>query len=207
MRLVTAMLVVVMLAGVGVQAADAQAMGFKIGATFSKMDVEDVADDVLDQITSFGGGAFIRFGLSSFAIQAEVLGITKGFEVEDVVGDANTRLELTYVDVPLIAMFEVGDGPYIFAGPVVAFEVDCKTSLGDVSRDCDETDGKRKETDFALVGGAGIHLPVGPGAFLIEARFTLGLVNLNENTAVGQDGSMKSRYWGIFAGYAFPIGN
>jgi hypothetical protein len=192
-----------MLAAVGVVPADAQTIGFKIGPTFSKLDVEDADDDVLDNLTSFGGGGFIRFGMMGLALQAEVLAISKGYSVEDAIGDEDAELELTYVEIPVTAMFSLGRGPYLFAGPFVGIEVGCKGSIGGLSGDCDENDGERKETDFGLVGGAGFQIPLGPGSLLIEGRYSQGLTNLND---VETEGEIKSRYWGIFGGFSIPIG-
>lgn len=187
--------------------AAAQTIGFKLGPTFSKLDVEDADDDALGDVTSFGGGGFIRFGAAGLSLQAELLAITKGFEVEDVLGDEDASRELTYVEIPVTAMFSIGNGPYLFAGPFVAFEVGCEGSIAGLSGDCDNNDGDRKETDFGLTGGAGIHFPLGPGALLIEGRYSLGLSDLNDSDIPGEDGSIKSRYWAIMAGYAINLGN
>jgi hypothetical protein len=185
--------------------AAAQTIGFKLGPTFSKLDVED-ADDALDNLTSFGGGGFIRFGAAGLSLQAELLAISKGFEAEDVIGDEDASFELTYVEIPLTAMFSIGSGPYLFAGPFVAFEVSCEGSFGGLTGECDENDGERKETDFGLTGGAGIQFPLGPGSLLIEGRYAQGLTDLNDSDTAGEDGSIKSRYWAIMAGYAISIG-
>jgi len=186
--------------------AAAQTIGFKIGPTFSKLDIEDADDDAIDGLTSFGGGGFIRFGMGGLNLQAEVLAITKGLSVENLIGEEDAEFELTYVEIPLTAMFSLGNGPYVFAGPYVGFEVSCSGTFGDLSGACDENDGSRKETDFGLTGGLGIHVPLGPGSLLLEGRYTHGLSNLNDSQDPADQGDVKTRYFGAFVGYAISIG-
>jgi hypothetical protein len=202
-RFVKVMLVLLTVVSGGAQVASAQTIGFKVGPTFSKLEIEDADDDAIDNLTSFGGGGFIRFGMMGLNLQLEALALSKGFSAEDVLGDEDAEFELTYVEIPLEVMFSLGRGPYIFAGPYVGIEVGCEGSLGGISGDCDENDGERKETDFGLTGGVGFQLPLGPGNLLIEGRYGLGLTNLND---VEGDGEVKTRYWGIFAGFSIPIG-
>jgi hypothetical protein len=196
----------ILLLGICAAPASAQTIGFKIGPTFSKLDFDaDEANDFAESLTSFGGGGFIRFGMAGLALQAEVLAITKGTEFEFGTDDAS--FELTYVEIPLTAMFALGRGPYVFAGPFVGFEVSCKGSFGDLSSDCDENDGSRNEIDYGLTGGLGIHFPMGPGSLLLEGRYTHGLANLNEETTDPTDpGDIKTRYFAAFIGYAIRIG-
>ncbi len=186
--------------------ATAQTIGFKIGPTFSKLDIEDDVNDVADGLTSFGGGGFIRFGMAGLSLQAEVLAITKGTEVEDVFGDEDVSFEVTYVEIPVTAMFSLGRGPYLFAGPFIGFEVSCTGSFGTLSGECDENDGDRNEMDFGVTGGLGIQFPLGPGSLLLEGRYAHGLANLNESTTAGEDGDIQTRYFGAFVGYAISIG-
>jgi hypothetical protein len=199
-------LLTLLLALGGAAPAAAQTIGFKIGPTFSKLDIEDVDDDAIDNLTSFGGGGFIRFGMGGLNLQAEVLAITKGLSVEDVLGDDDGEFELTYVEIPLTAVFELGRGPYVFAGPFVGFEVSCNGSIGGLSGECDENDGSRNEMDFGLTGGLGVHFPVGPGSLLLEGRYAHGLANLNDSETAGEDGDIKTRYFAAFVGYAISIG-
>jgi hypothetical protein len=194
-----------LLLALGAAPAAAQTIGFKIGPTFANLDIEDVDDDG-DNLTSFGGGGFIRFGLGGLALQAEVLAISKGTSFEDVIGDEDAEFELTYVEIPVTAMFSLGNGPYLFAGPFIGFEVSCSGSFGDLSGACDENDGSRNEMDYGLTGGLGINIPLGPGALLLEGRYAHGLANLNDSDVAGEDGDVKTRYFGAFVGYSIRIG-
>ena len=184
--------------------AAAQTIGFKLGPTFSKLDIED--DDTAESLTNFGGGGFIRFGLGGLTLQAELLALTKGAEQEDTVNNLTGKLKFTYIEVPVTAMFSFG-APYVFAGPSLAFEIDCEAEIegtgGSLSGDCGDS-LETKELDFSLHGGAGVHFPVGPGALLLEARYIYGLTDLNDDATV--TGSAKHRTWAVMAGYAIGIG-
>lgn len=213
-KFVKLMLLALVFMGLSVAPAAAQTIGFKVGPTFSKLDVEDAgADEEPETLTSFGGGGFIRFGFAGLALQAEVLALTKGAKTsitDPFVGEAS--LKLNYIEIPVTAMFSLGSGPYLFAGPSVAFEISCdvefETDEADVESDCDDGDEEfqRKKTDISLHGGAGFQFPVGPGSLLLEGRYIYGLTNLNDSDVAGDDSESKHRTWAVMAGYAIPIG-
>jgi hypothetical protein len=197
--------VFLMLAFVAAPAA-AQTIGFKVGPTFANLDIDDDASEP-ESLTSFGGGGFIRFGL----LQVELLALTKGAEqsFDFGAGPVDGKFKLTHIEVPVTAVFSLGAGPYLFAGPSVGFEVSCEVEVddGDVSAeaDCDEGDElPRKKFDFGLVGGAGIQFPAGPGSILVEGRYSHGLADLNDDDT--DDTSVKSRYFAVFAGYSIRLG-
>ena len=190
----------------------AQTIGFKVGGTYSNVDFDDPDGAELDWMSGLGVGGFIRFGLAGLALQVDVLGVTKGAEVADPVeGDFNFKLE--YVDVPVQLVFSPGAGrfaPYLMVGPSFGFETGCEVELeiddGDnASADCGDEDG-RKSTDIGVTGAAGLQIPLGPGALLLEGRYTHGLTNLIESDSQNDDNKMRNRSFGVFAGYSIPLG-
>jgi hypothetical protein len=207
-------LFVLLLLGIGAAPAAAQTIGFKIGPTFSKLSVEDdPTQEDPETLTSFGGGGFIRFGFAGLALQAEVLALTKGAKqtFNDGTGDVEGKLKFTYVEIPVIAMFALGSGPYLFAGPSIAFETACEVEVestdGSIEADCDagDEDFPRKKTEVSLHGGAGFQFPLGPGQLLIEGRYIYGLTNIADDPAE-PDAEAKHRTWAVMAGFAIPIG-
>lgn len=214
-KFVKMMLLALVFMGLSVAPAAAQTIGFKLGPTFSKLSVDDAeAGEEPETLTSFGGGGFIRFGFAGLALQAELLALTKGASTD--IGDGTTEvdgeLKFNYVEIPVTAMFSLGSGPYLFAGPAVAFETGCEISVesdeGSFETDCDagEEEFPRKKTEFSLHGGAGFQFPVGPGSVLLEGRYIYGLTNLNDSDVAGDDSETKHRTWTVMAGFAIPIG-
>jgi hypothetical protein len=196
----------------GPVAAQSPAIGFKLGATFSTLDVADDDGDTENSLSAFGGGGFIRFGLSGIGIEIDVLALTKGSEV-DGLGDEDTEIKLDYVEVPVQAVFSLGSGrfsPYIMAGPSFAFEIGCKVDDETVTEsiECDNADFfERKSVDIGLTGAAGLQIPLGPGNLLVEGRYTHGLSNIYDNESQVIQNEVKNRSWGIFGGYSIPIGS
>lgn len=211
-KFVTAFALALAMGALSIDSAAAQTIGFKVGPTFSNID-EDPDDTTVDEstLTSFGGGGFIRFGFAGLSLQLEALAITKGSKVEDEGGDDDLELQLDYIEVPITAMFSLGNGPYLFVGPSFGFEIDCDISVkfggSENSFDCDDDSVdsfERKKLDVGVTGGLGFQFPAGPGSLLIEGRYTHGLTNLNDSNT---DGKIRNRSYAAFAGYAIPIGS
>jgi len=195
---------------VAAPAAEAQTIGFKLGASMSTVSVEDDEGVNIDSRTAFGGGGFIRFGMGRIGIQPELLFLSKGFSA-DAPGDDDVDLQLDYVEIPVLLHLPLSMGtsfaPYVFGGPAFAFEVGCEAGNDAVTIDCDE-DGAdlfdRKKTDVGIAAGAGLEFAMGPGSILLEGRYTWGLTNLNESD--NESESLKNRSAFFAAGYSIPLG-
>lgn len=203
--------------GTGAVPAAAQGTGIeiKVGPNFGDLAIEeDGASLETGTRTAFVGGVGIAIGVGPvFAFQPELLYSQKGADFEaDVDGLAEASFKVGYVEIPLLGKVTVPTAgqvrPYFFGGPAVAFEVSC--SLGasaggiSVSVDCDEIDGglDRKKTDVGLLGGAGLSFGAGPVAVLVEGRYNVGLVNLDDS---GADASIKTRTFSLLAGIGLRL--
>src|SRR5688500_1028871 len=151
------------------QAVSAQTIGFKLGASMSKV-VSDPDND-LDGRTGFAGGGFIRFGFGRIGIQPEILTVTKGYD-DDTAGS----LELEYVEIPVLLHLPITMGstfaPYVIAGPSFGLEVGCEfEGPTGVEIDCDDSStgalNDRSSTDIGLTAGGGLAFAMGPGAILL----------------------------------------
>ena len=186
-------------------------LGAKVGMTWANID-EDPEELDTGSLSSIGGGGFLRFGLGGISIQTELLALTRGAEFEDDELDGSLQLKLNYIDVSALLRLALGSEasftPYLLVGPSLGFEISCdvefESDAGDFSSDCDDEEDlfERSSTDFGLTGGVGFELPLGPGNVLVEGRYTFGLTDLakEDNT------SAKNRSFGIFLGYAVPLG-
>jgi hypothetical protein len=212
--LCTRILTLATLVGIAASAATpahAQVIGFKLGPTFSSLEVDDDDSDE-HRITSFGGGGFIRFSFGTFGIQPEIMAVTKGADI-DGPGDDDLQLQLDYVEVPVLARFAFGTGnvtPYLLAGPSFNFEYGCEVELDlagtETSSDCDDEDVfERTKTDIGVTGALGLELRLGPGSMLVEGRYAHGLTDIAEDDGV-IDVNVKNRSFAIFAGFSIPLG-
>ena len=211
-RIATVFACALVVGGFQAHKAEAQTIGFKLGQSWSKLDVDPQdQDETLDQLSAFGGGGFIRFGFAGLALQAEVLALTKGTKEEDSSGAGDAELKLEYIEVPITAMFSLGNGPYVFAGPAFAFETGCELESADETvevpceNDADPDAINRKKLDIGVTGGVGFQFPAGPGSILVEGRYTHGLTNLNDSSTSDTQ-KIRNRSFAAFAGYAIPIG-
>ncbi len=192
--------------------------GIKGGATFATVSVNDPGGADIGNITRLAGGAFLRIPLGGLALQPEVLYMQKGASISDPQdGSISIDIKLDYVEVPVLIVVPIGSGegaaPYVFGGGAVAFEAGCKFKGegGGVSLDIDcgsanqfELELQRKKVDFGAVAGAGVTIPAGSGAFLIEGRYTFGLLNIDDSGDSAN--SFKNRAGAALIGYSFNLG-
>jgi hypothetical protein len=166
---------------------------------------------------NFHIGAVSRLQLHrNFALQLEVWYAEKSSGARLLELNAEGDIELSYLEIPLLAQARVPLGPdsrvtpHLFAGPSVAFELDCGVSLiidGElVNADCDAPDiqVERRTAAVDLVFGAGIDIQAGPGAILLDAMYDLGLTNLNDDPEAPDD-TIKSKAWMVSLGYLIPV--
>ena len=74
-----------------------------------------------------------------------------------------------------------------------------------VSFDADtDIKGDIKSTNAGLTGGAGVAVRLGPGDLALDARFEVGLTNIQTNTAV--NGENQTGAVVVLLGYSFAFG-
>lgn len=205
-RILTAVAALVLLGNADLHA---QTIGFKLGASFSNVDVEPDDEDT-QTLTAFTGGGFINFALGPLQLQPELMYITKGTKIEDVDGEG--KWKLSYVEIPVLLVFPLMQGssfsPYVLGGPAFAFEASCELEFSDGSIsgsiDCDEGgDLPRKKFDVGGMFGLGFALPAGPGSVLIEGRYNFGLMDISDSDVENE--SLKHRSGQVLLGYSIPL--
>lgn len=149
-------------------------VGIKGGLNASNL----ITDEVTDKHGRFGFHAGIYgqlFSTEAFAIQPEVNFSTKGNEVKSNFGviDHETKFNLSYLDVPVLAVFKLGKAAEIHAGAYWAYLVGANIDTdGDLGDDFVQLDRKNFDNwDYGLVGGVGFNL----GDVQIGARYNYGL--------------------------------
>jgi hypothetical protein len=192
-------------------------IGIKGGIIITDLAVDDPTDPSdLDTRTSFAVGPFLELGISDvFSIQPEVLYTQKG--AKDTEDGVDLTIKLNYIEVPVLLKARLSPAgsavrPSVYAGPVVAFESKCEVEGSDggvsVTLDCVDEDGlglETKSVDFGVALGAGISIPAGSVIVVGDARYTLGLSDIND-TAGLEEVEIKNRTWSVFLGVGFPVG-
>lgn len=165
-------------------------------------------------VLGFTGGVMAQLPLSpSFAVRPEVLFTMKGTKISSEVTVGGTTVEasqttrINYVEVPVMARVALPVGPFadagILVGPTVGFKL--SESLK-AERDGVEINIGDSADDFAKSFDAGVAVGAeyGSGPFAVEARYTYGLLGVNEDDD-DEDFSVKNGVFSITG--AFRFGN
>ena len=133
-----------------------------------------------DDNTKYDSRAGYHFGLlghihfdNHIAIQPEIVYSAQGAKIVD------TKYNLDYINVPVLFQYMFDNGFRIQAGPQVGFLISAKSKNNN-----NTTDNKDnlKPIDFGLSIGASYVVP--STGFGIDARYNLGLSNINKDSEV-----------------------
>jgi hypothetical protein len=173
--------IISVLAVTDAQAQERPKVGFKGGLNLSNLYVNDVDDE--NARIGWHAGIFTQlFSSEAFAIQPEINYSTKGTGItyaraggNSVTFDHDQRFNLNYLDIPILAVFKLGEAAEIHAGPYWSYLVkaEIKNREGDPNNEFDTIDRRNFDNwDYGLVGGIGFNL--GESAQL-GARYNYGL--------------------------------
>lgn len=113
----------------------------------------------------------------SFAVQPEILFSAQGAKY--TTAGVTTKLNLNYLNVPILLQYMFDNGFRFEAGPQVGFLLTAKADNGTTKTDIKSD---LKPLDVGLAVGLGyIHVPSGFG---VDARYNLGVSNINDNSSV-----------------------
>jgi hypothetical protein len=163
------------------QAQNKAVAGIKGGVNFSNLYVNDVSDE--NARVGFHAGVYGQlFASDAFAIQPEVLYSTKGSRVMRNTGiiDQETKFNLNYLDIPVLAVFKLGEAAEIHAGAYWSYLLGANIDQdGDLSNDFRTVDRDNfDDWDYGLVGGIGFNL----GGVQLGARYNYGLNTIARST-------------------------
>jgi len=191
-------------------AAEPARFGIKGGIAIANVSREIGTVAQFDHKLGPGGGAFATWALNDrVALGAEVLYVSKGLSLGEsvltdnsgtAVGTIESLWVTDYLEVPMLVRVGLGGGtmrPAIVLGPAIAFKVRERLVTTGDQRISSKTDAFAR-TDYGMAAGAELRLRSGPGWSLMEARYTLGLVDV---AFYGRQA--KNRALTVMAGYAF----
>lgn len=192
-------------------------IGVMAGVNYATVDQDpELGDVTFHYKVGLLAGGFLGVQVNEvFSVEPQVLYSQKGTKVKGT--GSNSSLEgtvrISYIEVPVLGKFwfPVSNSqvtPFVFAGPVVAFNVGC-TLKGEIlsvtgSEDCDKTSVvKVKSTDFSATGGGGIEFRAGNQLVRVDARYTHGFTDINDS---GDNREIKNRAFAATVGLGFPLG-
>lgn len=196
------------IAVLGLSQSDAQVnFGVKAGPQLSNL----VGNDDVDASTKFGfhAGAYANIRISEqFAFQPELLYSMQGAESEATYEEFGItyrdedKIQLSYINVPLMMKWYAYDGLNFEFGPQIGFNVAAKAKGestvtngdGSITTSYDEDIDDIETVDFGLNIGAGYELPMGLN---FGIRYALGL------TEIQKDSDLKNSVISLGIGYTF----
>jgi hypothetical protein len=171
--------------------------GVKAGVNFANLDFSDSdsADASFDRRSGLVAGVFGVFPLQGkLALQTEVLFSQQGTKITE--GGESGEIKLDFIEVPVMLRWSsTGDtGFHLFGGPSFGFRRD---ATGEFAGDEEDLDEDVEKTNIGIVVGAGLEV----GHFIVDARHTWGLSNLNKDSSDPE--TVKSRVFTVMAGWRF----
>ena len=183
-------------------AAQAQTPDLKLGAK-AGVNFANLSNSDGDMKTGFHVGVLAEIFINEkFSVQPELLYSAQGTKIKE--SGVEVKMNMDYINVPIMAKYYVIDGLSVQAGPQIGFlvksEVKTEGNIGgvDVSSTEDIKDGTQS-VDFGLNFGAGYELPMG---VFFDARYNLGLSKINKESESGMK-DLKNGVFQISVGYKF----
>ncbi|THU37135.1 PorT family protein [Niastella caeni] len=160
--------------------------GIKGGVNLTNMYVKDVSDENMK--VGFNAGFFAKLPLGrGVSIQPELLYTSKGAkETYDnfIEGEGEYRFNLNYIEMPVLAVFNVAKNFNLHVGPYIAYlaeanikDLEDNGTIDEIA-DLDTDDFNR--IDYGVAGGLGIDI----SNFTIGARYNYGF------REIGKSGSL-----------------
>lgn len=163
--------------------------GIKGGVNLTNMYVQDVSDENMK--VGFNAGFFAKLPVArGFSIQPELLYTSKGAKEtynNFIEGRGEYRFNLNYIELPVLAVFNVAKNFNIHVGPYVAYLAEANIKdLEDngTIREIEDLDADNfNRIDYGVAGGLGIDI----SNFTIGARYNYGF------REIGKPGSLSGQ--------------
>ncbi len=197
-RVAVVFFLAVLIAVPGVSPAFAQeespiSWGLKLGTNISDFRGNDIEGlgELFDWKVGFCGGVFMSYDVNNWlTLQPEVLYSMKGMKLGFF--SQSITFSLDYIDIPILATVKIPvEGtlrPFLYAGPVFAFnvrsEVSANLDFGEGSEDysvdmSDYTNG----FEFSLALGLGLNIGIAGRDMILDFRYEPGLTNAYDTPA------------------------
>lgn len=137
----------------------------------------------------FGGLAHIHMS-DVLALQPEIVFSMQGAKDPD---DDDNKLNLNYLNIPVLLQYMFGDGFRVQAGPQIGFLLSAKQKVGSTSVDVKEG---FNSIDFSIPVGISYKRASGFG---VDLRYAFGVSNINDGSDKITNGGLQ---FGVFYQFA-----
>lgn len=150
--------------------------------------------------TGFSAGFFTNIPVSAgFSFEPSLEYSQKGAKYTTL-GNSEVKTKITYIDLPLMAKYNLTPAFGIYAGPQVAFFVDQETKVVTSNDGTSTFEGDNESYRKSLAGGkAGISYNF--GSVMLNASYATDLQNLYKENSGNRD--LKNQVINVGLGYSF----
>lgn len=159
-------------------AVSAQNMNIGIKGGLNLYNIDNDNNSEYDTKVGYHAGLLAHIHLTrQFAVQPELVYSLQGAKY--TVGGVESKLNLGYVNIPVLLQYMFDNGFRLQAGPQLGFMLNAKTKVGDTKIDVKD---QFKTVELGLAAGVGyVHTASGFG---VDARYNYGLSDISESNAV-----------------------
>lgn len=174
-------------------------LGIKAGVNLAKVSVSNANNVSYQVLPGFSAGAQADIALiPTMSVRTDVLYVQKGTKFTALNQDGKLKLDEFVVAPFLVMRFPLAKvTPFLQAGPEVGLNTLAKQEVAGTSGNVGPY---YKKSDFSINLGGGVILPLGANDLTLDARYNLGLVDINKVTG---SASTKTNGIQIFVGYNF----
>jgi len=195
-------------------------IGLQGGANLSRMDFTNNPDyrytEINDQQGLVGGIVLQFMGNKHTGVQAEFNYTQRGWIENDTTGvdDLKYKNQMDYIEIPILSRITIGGKRLkgIFnIGPYLGFGLNRTITTENITTGSSESieyvfDSKKdNQFDFGLMAGGGIEYQLNFGKIAAEARYTVGLGDINKEKTYQSEVS-QFRIISILLRYTFSLG-
>lgn len=229
MKTMKTIMLAVLIIMIGVFSLTAQTqIGIHTGLAFNNANISGPVGEILPASSTHTGyqlGIYADIPMNAaFAFHSEVSAVSRGFAMDqgtnftmlglDIPVGVRAETHMNYVQAAALLRYKIGNDQikaFVEAGPSMAIArsayIQPKAMLlleFNLPRvDIDLSDDLYSRTDYAANIGGGVELAAGPGALLVNLRYTHGLSNVLNDPIISTDINHRSITMSVGYGYAF----
>lgn len=216
LRLRSLLLICLFCLGLGTSYSQVE-LGAKIGYNLSKLQLDSLpAGATVDYMAGFEAGVAAKIRLFPYiALQPELLYTNKG-AIINFFNDTTYTLNTTYLEAPILLRGCIPLGKkvsvYLNAGANASWLLDKSAVISQAQTqitqvDLDSLAAEIQTLDFGVNFGAGLGWKVGPGRFILDGRYQIGLQELLSSNAADLLSGAQSRMTGFSLSYLIGFGS